>query len=130
MHKLHFFVPVIGLSAIVMAFQAPSTSEYVSDTHELETRIQKCLDEVVDPANDMRCINASAAANHYWKIEMNAAASDVNAQYAAIKSMSNKCLTPRCTAAITQTRESKALEVAQQRYQTLQAAKPLSWTAS
>jgi len=130
MRKLHFFAPVIGLSAITMAFMAPTISDYMSDTNQLEIRLQTCLDEVADPGNDMRCINASAAATRHWQIEVNAVVLELNEKNAELKSLVEKCTTSRCYAKIAESPVSDELEAVQRTYQKLQAAKPPVWTAS
>lgn len=130
MPKINIFVPIIGLAAIGIILQAPTIAEYMTDGSKLEARIEKCQTEVADPNNDSRCINASAAATRHWQAEINTVIADLNAKHAVVKSLIESCETPRCTAAVTKTPESQALEAATQAYQKLKAAKPPVWTAS
>lgn len=130
MRKINIFVPVIGLAAIGILMQAPTIKEYMTDGNKLEARIEKCQTEIANPNNDSRCINASAAATRHWQAEINSVVADLNAKHAVVKSLVENCENPRCTAAVTKTPESQALEAATQTYQKLKAAKPPVWTAS
>jgi len=130
MRKINIFVPVIGLAFVLIAVQAPTIAEYVSDSKQLDSRMAKCVEKVKNPENNARCINASAAANHQWQGDMNSAVSVLNQRNAAVKLLIENCATSKCYSGIKHTPEGKALETAKQSLQTLKAAKPPVWTAS